>query len=144
MKFWDSSAIVPLIVEEPTSKACRAALRVDPSILAWCLTRTEVLSALHRESRAGRLDPAQLRAAESRVDKLSARWSEVDAVTEARDVAERLLRTHPLRCADALQLAAALVAYDGRPKGHMFVVRDQLLAEAAQREGFDVLIPAAR
>ena len=141
MKFWDSSAIVPLIIEEPTSKACRAALRVDPSMLVWCLTRTEVLSAVHRESRAGRLDSAQLRAAEARLDKLSARWSEIEAVGEARDVAERLLRTHPLRSADSLQLAAAIVAYDGRPKGRVFVARDNVLASAAEREGFDLLVP---
>jgi predicted nucleic acid-binding protein len=144
VRFWDSSAIVPLIVEERTSKACRGALRADPSMLVWCFTRTEVLSAVHREHRAGRLDTGAVRVAESRLDKLSARWSEVDAVSETRDVAERLLRTHPLRCADALQLAAALVAYDSRPKGHVFVVRDQLLTEAAEREGFDVLEPAGR
>lgn len=144
MRFWDSSAVVPLLIEERTSKACRAALRADPSMLVWCFTRTEVLSAVHREHRAARLDAAAVRAAESRLDKLSVRWSEVDAVVETRDVAERLLRTHPLRCADSLQLAAALVAHDGRPKGHVFVVRDQLLAEAAEREGFDVLVPAGR
>lgn len=144
MRFWDSSAIVPLLIEERTSKACRAALRADSTMLVWCFTRTEVLSAIHREHRAGRLDLGAVRAAESRLDKLSARWSEVDAVAETREVAERLLRTQPLRCADSLQLASALVAYDGRPKGHVFVVRDQLLAEAAEREGFEVIVPAAR
>jgi predicted nucleic acid-binding protein len=144
VRFWDSSAIVSLLLEERTSKACRAALRADGSMLVWCFTRTEVLSAIHREHRAARLELGAVRAAESRLDKLSARWSEVDAVIETREVAERLLRTHPLRCADSLQLAAALVAYDGRPKGRIFVVRDQLLAEAAEREGFDVLVPAAR
>lgn len=144
MKFWDSSAIVPLLVEERTSKACRAALRADASMLVWCFTRTEILSALHREHRADRLDAGAVRAAESRLDKLSTRWAEVDAVIETREIAERLLRMHPLRCADSLQLASALVAYDGRPKGRVFVVRDQLLATAAEREGFDVLVPQAR
>lgn len=144
MRFWDSSAIVPLLVEERTSKACRAALRADAAMLVWCFTRTEVLSAIHREHRAGRLDAGAVRAAESRLDKLSARWSEVDALVETREVAERLLRMHPLRCADSLQLASALVAYDGRPRGRVFVVRDEVLAQAAEREGFDVVVPAGR
>lgn len=141
MRFWDSSAVVPLVVEEPTSKACRGALRDDPSMLVWCFTRTEVLSALHRQHRQGALARAPLRAAEARLEVLAERWSEVDALEGTRDVAERLLRTHPLRCADALQLAAALVAYDNRPKGRILVVRDDVLGDAARREGFQVLEP---
>jgi uncharacterized protein len=142
VRFWDSSAIVPLVIEEPTSKTCRALFRADPVMLVWCLTRTEVLSAVHREHRAGRLDGSSARAAEARIEKVSARWSEIDAVIEARDIAERLLRTHPLRCADALQLAASVVAFDGRAKGRLFVVRDHVLAQAAEREGFTTIVPA--
>ncbi len=141
MRFWDSSAVVPLIVEEPTSKACRGTLRDDPSMLVWCFTRTEVVSALHRQHRGGAFARASLRAAEARLELLAERWSEVDTLQGTRDVAERLLRTHALRCADALQLAAALVAYDNRPKGRIFVVRDDVLGEAATREGFQVLAP---
>ena len=141
MKFWDSSAIVPLVVEECSSKACRAVLRVDTAMLVWCFTRTEVLSALYREHLLNRLSHADVVAAQLRLEKLSTRWAAIDAVDETRDVAERLLRTHPLRCADALQLAAALVAMDRRPKGRAFIARDELLLEAAAREGFDVLEP---
>lgn len=141
MRFWDSSAIVPLVIEEPTSKACRALLRADPVMIAWCFTRTEVLSAVHREARAGRLSARAVQVAESRITKLSERWWEIDAVADTREAAERLLRHHPLRCADSLQLGAALVAFAGQPRGRFFVVRDALLAEAAESEGFSVLVP---
>ena len=55
MRFWDSSAVVTLAVEEPTSRACRAWLREDSHQVVWCLTRVEVLSALCRRQRDGGL-----------------------------------------------------------------------------------------
>ena len=144
MKFWDSSALVPLIVEEPPSRACRALLRADPGPVAWCLSRVEILSALCRRHRDGGLSVADLARAEARLDRLAARWAEVDAVIPVRELAERLLRVHPLRAADAMQLAAALAAVDGRPRRRGFVVLDGGLADAAAREGFDVVRPAPR
>lgn len=59
-----------------------------------------------------------------------------------RERAERLLAVHPLRAADALQLAAALVAVKDKPRDRGFVVTDGLLADAARREGFDVRVPS--
>lgn len=58
---------------------------------------------------------------------------------EVRNQAIRLLGLHPLRAADALQLAAALVWADRRPRGHPFVCLDAGLREAAHAEGFSVL-----
>ncbi len=56
-----------------------------------------------------------------------------------RDQAGRLLRLHPLRAADALQLAAAIIACEHQPESLPLVTLDQRLAEAARREGFAVL-----
>jgi hypothetical protein len=56
-----------------------------------------------------------------------------------RDEAMRLLRVHPLRSADALQLAAALAGADGEPSAREFVCLDARLADAAAREGLRVL-----
>ena len=42
-------------------------------------------------------------------------WSEIAPSRSVRDLAERMLRVHPLREADALQLAAAIVGSEGRP-----------------------------
>jgi hypothetical protein len=46
------------------------------------------------------------------------------------------LRVHPLRAADALQLAAAFVAAERRPSSLEIVTLDQRLAAAARKEGF--------
>ncbi len=56
-----------------------------------------------------------------------------------RLIAQRLLRLHPLRAADSLQLAAALLACEHRPQGWQFVCLDARLSLAAEREGFNVI-----
>lgn len=144
MKFWDSSAIVPLIIEEQRSKACRQLLRTDSTQIVFCFTRTEILSALWRRRREGLLDATDVRVAEGRLDKLADRWTEVDSVTSVRDAAEQLLRLHPLRAADSLQLGACIVVYGKHRRDREFVVLDDLLAEAARQEGFKVVTPRAR
>jgi len=53
--------------------------------------------------------------------------------------AARLLSLHPLRAADALQLAAALVWCRERTAEAPFVCLDDRLRLAAAREGFRVL-----
>lgn len=79
MRFWDSSALVPLVVEEPTSLACRRVLRADPAIVVWALARAEVHSALWRLRRLRLLEGRSLRRAQLRLDRLSRRWDEVVA-----------------------------------------------------------------
>jgi len=142
LRFWDSSAIIPLVVEAATSKACRQLLRTDKTQLVWCLTRTEILSALWRRHRDGALGDEDVKRAEGRLEALSVRWSEVEAVPLVRDAAERLLRVHPLRAADALQLGAAVVALGPRTRGRAFVALDDGLLRAADREGFAVSRPS--
>jgi hypothetical protein len=61
-----------------------------------------------------------------------------------RERAERLLRVHPLRAADALQLAAALLVFGDKPRGRSFVTLDDALLQAARREGFDAIRPKQR
>ena len=140
MKFWDSSGIVPLIVEETTSTACRRLLRLDSTQAVWYFTRSEIVSALQRRHREGLLDEDDLRVASSRLERFASRWIEIVGFETVRAEAERVLRVHPLRAADSLQLAAALVWADGRPKGRGFVALDAGLLGAAEREGFAVSV----
>ncbi len=139
MRFWDTSAVVPLVAEEVTSRRCRDCFRADRQMVVWCLTRTEALSALCRHQREGRLTLNELAQAVRRLDSFSGRWTEVDALLPVRETASRLLRTHPLRAGDSLQLAAALVLVDHRPQRRAFVCLDDLLSAAASAEGFEVL-----
>jgi uncharacterized protein len=130
------------MLEEPASVACRRALRADPVMAVWALTRTEVVSAIRRRERAGDLDTAGTATALSRIETRAARWTEVDALDHVRQRAERLLGVHALRAADALQLGAALALFDDRPRGRFFLTRDAELGGAAGREGFSVIVPA--
>ncbi len=85
-----------------------------------------------------------LRSALRRLELLASHWTEVDTLAPVRETAERLLRVHDLRAADALQLGAALVLADGRPRRLGFVTADSRLAEAAEAEDFAVEVPSAR
>ena len=140
MRFWDSSAVVPLLLEEPGSGTVRALLREDAAMVAWRLAGTEVVSALWRRRRADELDEAARRFAEQGLALLESTWTSVEDAAHVDRRARRLLAAHPLRAADALQLAAALVACDERSDVLPFVTLDDHLAEAARREGF-VVVP---
>src|SRR5262245_32106408 len=121
MRFWDSSALVPLVVEEERSLACRALRRSDRMMLVWMFSRTVVRSALHRLVREGRLAKKELASAQRRLERLARTWAEIEAVDATRERAERALGVHALSAADALQLGAALVAAKDRPKQRAFV-----------------------
>lgn len=139
MKFWDSSALIPLLVPEPESRALGTLLRSDPSIAAWWGSRLECAAALARLERERRVTGPNVAQARSRLDLLADQWVEISPIPQVREQAERLVRVHPLRSADANQLAAALVASEHRPGTLEFVTIDQRLADAARREGFRLL-----
>lgn len=139
MKFWDSSAIVPLLVDEGPRASLLGLLAEDPSVAAWWGTPVECVSAMSRREREAALSAADARAAMERLRALSQAWHEIVASEAVRTQAVRLLRMHRLRSADALQLAAALVAAEGEPGSLPFVCLDERLATAAEREGFSTL-----
>lgn len=139
MRFWDSSALVPLLVRQRASGRMRALYRKDASVLAWWGARIECESALSRLEREGRLKRRSAGAARGRLDRFAATWQEVQPVEAVRESARRLLRVHDLRAADALQLAAALAAAEGRPASLQVVCLDDRLGAAAEREGLPLL-----
>ena len=138
MKYWDGSALLPLIVLEPTSGTMQELLKADRDVLTWWASRVEAASALTRLGREGALDGGTLEATFARLEALARTWDEVLPTDAVRDQAIRLLRVHPLRAADALQLAAAVVASEHQPRTLALVTLDQRLREAALREGFAV------
>lgn len=136
MRFWDSSAITPLLVEETDSVLREKQLREDTDMLVWYGTLAELESALNRRKREGALKKEGEKAARRRLDLLESSWLEVQPTVTVRERALRLLRVHPLRAADAFQLAAALVATSEQPRGHVFYTNDVRLNDAAAAEGF--------
>jgi len=136
MKFWDASAIVPLLMTEPTTKTLQALVADDPAMLVWWATEVECASALARLEREGALDQPMVIEAFHRLKRLADAWHEVDASDSLREAAVRFLRVHSLRAADALQLAAAFVAAERRPSSLEVITLDECLAAAARKEGF--------
>jgi predicted nucleic acid-binding protein len=136
MKFWDASAIVPLLITEPATREMQALASRDGVMLVWWATAVECASALSRLERDGALDDEAATTSFDRLKQLSASWHEVEASDAVRDAAIRFLRVHPLRAADALQLAAAFIAANREPTTLELVTLDDRVAAAARKEGF--------
>ena len=135
MRFWDTSAIVPLLVGQDSSARALELLTDDSEMVVWWGTLVECWSALARLRRGSFITPKVEAEAVRQLDTLSASWYEVAASREVRRNAQRLLRMHALRAADALQLAAALV-WSGHPAGGEFVSFDERLNAVGHLEGF--------
>lgn len=136
MKFWDSSALVPLVVSEKETDFCMKTLLQDQEMLIWCLSKLEIMSALCRQLRDKTLGGPEFQKAKSRVNDFIDRAYEVKAIEKVRQRALRLLEVHTLRAADACQLGAALVASQEDPERLAMVCFDQRLIKAATKEGF--------
>jgi len=139
MRFWDSSALLPLLVDEPARERLIALLEEDAEVLAWWGTPVEIASALARREREGLLSADEVATAFEAARVLAESWHEIVPSDAFRRTAERLLRTHALRAADALQLAAALVGAGHDPSSLELVCMDERFKTAARREGFTVL-----
>jgi hypothetical protein len=137
MRYWDASALVPLCVAETGTAAVRRLVR--GGIVTWAVSAVEIAAAIERRGREGSLTDAERARAQAALRELAAAWTEISAPGAVRERALRLVATHPLRAADAMQLGAALVAVADHTAGHDFVCADQRLRAAAAREGFRLL-----
>ncbi len=140
MRFWDSSAVVPLLVEQEGSSRTSAWIGEDAILVLWTFTSVEVVSGLHRLVREQALSEDVAQVAEARLDDVVRGSHLVVDVESVKSLATRLLRLHPLRAFDALQLGAALHWVEGHPRGRTLHTLDSRLASAARREGF--VVPA--
>ena len=141
MKFWDASAIIPLCLEEPWTPWLSQVLAEDTLMIVWWGSMVECWSAFARLRREGLFQTRDEEHARTLLARLATAWTEVLPSQAVRDHAAHALQGHPLRAADGLQLAAALVWGQGQPSGQPFVCLDHRLRAAAQREGF-LLIPS--
>jgi hypothetical protein len=139
VRYWDASALLPVLIEEPGTSLVRGLLEEDGELCTWGLTRVEMAAAIERRSREGRLTAVQRRELLRAVDELASRCHEVTDLVAVRRRAVALLARHSLRAADAAQLAAALLVAEPEPSSLAFVCFDRRLAEAASREGMTVM-----
>ena len=133
--FWDSSALVPLCVEQDATPQAES-LAERYRMMVWWAAPVEMRSAFARLLRMGQITSKGRVEAQIALEGLRAVWREVEPGPALREQAERLIERFPLRAADALQLAAALTWRMGRPQGRVFVSGDLPLLEAARELGF--------
>jgi uncharacterized protein len=136
--FWDSSALIPLCVQERTSNKVKALAREFAPVVWWATT-VEIDSAIARLHRSGELDDTARQAAVGRLSVLSSGWREILPSDKLRAQAGVLLDTYSLRAADSLQLAAAMIWCQQRPALRRFVASDVRLCEAAAQAGFAII-----
>lgn len=140
MKFWDSSAVIPVLFEEAASGTVRNLLAADRLMHVWWGTELECVSAIARREREGGLESERVSRALGRLKQFREDWSEVLPSAAVREMAKRLVRVHPLRAADSLQLAAASILAGNGSLVVEIVALDERLRAAASREGF-VVVP---
>lgn len=139
MRYWDASALIPLVVAEPDSEQVRGLLAEDDHIATWAWTLTEIVSAVERRTREGSLSRQQRRESLDRFAALARRWDEVTDLLAVRSRANALLARHPLRAADAGQLGAALLVQEQLAGTLSFVCLDRRLSLAAEQESLRVV-----
>ena len=135
--FWNSSAIVPLCVDQGASPIVKTARKSQSISVCWG-TPVKVTSAFARLLRESQISNRGLESALQRLSVLENSWIEVQPTGRVRELACWLTQKHPLCAADGLQLAAALVWSQERPRNPLFICLDGRLAQAAQAEGFSV------
>ena len=140
MNFWDTSALVALGVDEPHRQTALHILEADDRMAVWWGATVESVAALSRRERDASLATDEVSEHLVRLHALSHVWYEVQPSRRIAMLAQRLLRVHPLRAADSLQLAAALAVAEEDPSGVGFVCFDARLNQAASREGFAILV----
>ncbi len=140
MNFWDTSALVSLILFQHEAERLATIVEADDKALAlWWGTGLEAVSAVVRLARAREISDERASRAVQQIASAIGRANEVPPTEALRAEAHRAIGVHWLTAGDALQLAAALIWVEHNPSGTGFVCLDRRLREAAQREGFDVL-----
>lgn len=137
MRFWDTSCIIPLIVQEPTSSLLASAFTEDHDIVVWWGAEVECVHGLSKKFRS-KHPRTDLEDALRRLADLMEGWIEIQPTDEVRVRAERLLFARELKSADAMQLGAALLWCDDAPEEVGFICQDRQLRIAARQEGFAV------
>lgn len=136
MRFWDSSAIIPLCLEEPQTESIQKLLKQDQHQVVWWGAVIECYSAISRLRREGVISDDEENQAFKLLLMLEEAWTEVEPTEQLKQISRRLLRLHNLKAADSVQLAAALIWAENSPRDQEFVCLDKELSQAAKLEGF--------
>lgn len=138
MIFWDTSALLPAFVLEPTSQVIQKLYVEWSTKTIWTLTPVEVIAALARLEREQKITPQTKQEIRGHFEFVLPTFDLIGDIEIVKNRAYKIVNIHSLKSSDALQLAAALVACLDNPLGHHFISLDKNLAIAATKEGFKV------
>ncbi len=134
--FLDTSAIVPLLIDEPGTAACQHIWESADALVCTQLAFVETAAALARATRLGRMTAVER---DSTTDRLEQLWPQLhDMVVDEALVREAAALTTqlPLRGYDAVHCAAALRLAG---PGVVAVSGDRELLTAWRTNGLDVI-----
>jgi predicted nucleic acid-binding protein len=135
--FWDTSAIIHICVPGQSGSAAKRVLGQHAAVV-WWTARVEVRSVLERLRKERVISPRAYDASRNRLGALLDSWREILPSDSLRELACIQLERFPIRAADALHLAAALIWCNQKPRGRLFVCNDLRLGDAARQAGFTV------
>jgi predicted nucleic acid-binding protein len=138
--YFDTSAVLPLVVDEPSSGLCNRVWSEATRVVSVRLLYPEARAALAKAERMGRLSRAQLTAAVAELDTLVDEVDVIEVTAELAHAAGELAQAHGLRGYDAVHLAAARSIADD---DLVIVTGDDELAVAAQALGITVAMTTA-
>ncbi|MEZ5410476.1 MAG: type II toxin-antitoxin system VapC family toxin [Acidimicrobiales bacterium] len=133
--YFDTSAVVPLIVSEPATERCVRLWNESSRIVSVRLLYLEARAAFARANRMGRITPTQLGSAVTDLDSIVAEVDHVEITADLAWAAGGLAQSLGLRGYDAVHLAAAHAVADG---DLVLVTGDSDLAAAASVLGISV------
>jgi uncharacterized protein len=133
MLYFDASALAKRYVREKGSVKVRRLLSSDLAATSR-YSAVEIASALARRMREGVLTDADRERALGALQEDMTAWVAVELTTEVVIRAQGLLRRHPLRAGDAVQLASCLHLQEALEDRIAMVAFDDRLVAAARRE----------
>lgn len=138
--FWDTSAALPLCCSQVFTAQSKKWRRKYPNFVFWWGTSVEIRSGLARLKRNGELTDAEAAKAVRRWEQIRQVSRVVLPVEKVIELAGDLPENYGLRALDSLQLAAAIVWCQEKPRKRPFVTADERLAKAAEKAGFTEIL----
>ena len=134
--YFDTSSLLKFIIKEIGSEENLNIWNFSDEKVCSQLTRTEMHSALMRKVREGSISASAMRARLDAMDKLFADVVLVDITSEVIDASCELVKELPLKSAEAIHLATALMV-----RADLFSSSDKRLCAAASESGIAVTDP---
>ena len=135
--YFDTSAVIPLLIGEPSSATCARMWNEAARSVSVRLLHPEARAALARAERMGRITRSQHAVAVAELETIITEIDLVEITAQLARNAGDLAQTHQMSGYDAVHLAAAIVALDAEL---VLVTGDNDLAGAARSLGLPVAL----